>query len=130
WDGDLNRTSPIPALVDALAASGRLRRGEELCVVTVEQYSQSAARMPTSGREIAFRAVSQLLQGKLSEPLAVDTTVRLVRLCRPPLPNDAISGEFDYAVERMEALIAQGREVARSTLPRRAVAADRAMAVP
>jgi NTE family protein len=116
WDGDLVRTSPIPALIDALRSSGRLHDGEALCIVTVEQYAQPTARMPLSGREIAFRTVSLLQQGKLAEPLPAPAGVCRLRICRPPLPNDAISGEFDYSIERVEALIAQGRESALSVL--------------
>ena len=118
WDGDFVRSSLVPPLLALLRASGRVAPGEALRLVTVEQYTRPTARLPVTGREVGFRTVSLLQQGKLADDLALPAAVRPLRVLRPPLPDDGISGEFDYSPERIEVLIAQGREAAELALAR------------
>jgi NTE family protein len=116
WDGDFVRSSPIPPLVALLRSSGRVGPGETLQLVTVEQFARPAARLPANGRELAFRAMSLMQAGKLGDEAPLPPAVRLLAVQRPPLPEDAVSGEFDYSPERIEALIAQGRDAAGQAL--------------
>jgi NTE family protein len=130
WDGDFVRSSPIAPLARVLRASGRVAPGEPLQLVTVEQYARPAARLPATTREIAFRAVSLLQDGKLADEAPPPAGVRLLRVQRPPLPDDAVSGEFDYSPARIEALIAQGRAAAWSALDDGAAAPSVAAGAP
>jgi NTE family protein len=111
WDGEVTRESFLPLLLHRLLASGRLRRGEKLHVITVEQIPRRIAAMPASGTEMMLT----LMQ---ADKFAIedDRIARLVRICREPLPEDGVSSQFDYSLARIDRLIAQGREAAKRTL--------------
>ncbi|WP_084150399.1 patatin-like phospholipase family protein [Azohydromonas australica] len=115
WDGDATRDSLLPALLARLRASGRLREGEALQLVSVEPFPREVAALPQSGAELRWRAMNLLQADKLvpPEPPALK---RWIRVTRPPLPEDAISAEFDFSPERVEALMTQGRDAARMAL--------------
>jgi NTE family protein len=119
WDGDITRESVLPPLLRRLLESERLERDEALRLVTIEQFPRRLAAVPKSGAEIAYRAVNLLQLGKL-EPPALDG-IRIEawqRVVREPLPEDGVSGQFDYSPQRIERLIEQGRQAAQRAIER------------
>jgi NTE family protein len=123
WDGDVTRDSLLPALLVRLRASARLREGEALQLVSIEPIARPLAELPLSGPELCFRAMTLMQLDKLVPP-AVGMVQRWIRVTRPPLREDPISGPFDYSPERLETLITQGRDAARSALVRSLAPAD------
>ncbi|WP_298231855.1 patatin-like phospholipase family protein [uncultured Azohydromonas sp.] len=115
WDGDVTRDSLLPGLLARLRASGRLREGEALQLVSIEQFPRAMAALPRSGAELRWRAMSLMQVDKLVPPKLPEVK-RWIRITRPPLPEDAISADFDYSPERLETLITQGRDTARAAL--------------
>ncbi len=120
WDGDMARDSLLPPLLQRLIESGRWRpdAGEPLQLVSIEQFGRPLAEVPQSGLQLAYRAFNLMQLDKLVPPALPPGpgVKRWVRITRPPLPEDGISGQFDYSPPRLEALIAQGRDTARSAL--------------
>ncbi len=115
WDGDATRDSLLPGLLARLRASGRLHEGEALQLVSIEQFPRAMAGLPQSGAELRWRAMSLMQVDKLVPP-GLPELKRWIRVLRPPLPEDAISADFDYSPERLEALVTQGRDTARMAL--------------
>jgi NTE family protein len=117
WDGDMTRDSLLPPLLRRLADSGRWREheGEALQLVSVEQFDRPLAEAPLSGPQLCYRTLNLMQLDKLVPP-ALPGLMRWVRVTRASLPHDAISGQFDYSPPRLEALIAQGRDTARTAL--------------
>jgi len=77
----------------------------------------TAAPVPCS--RIAYRAINLLQLGKL-EPPALDG-IRIAewqRVVREPLPEDGVSGQFDYSPQRIERLIEEGRQAAQRAIER------------
>jgi NTE family protein len=122
WDGDATRDSLLPPLLERLHATDRLREGEALQFVSVEPFARPLARVPMSGPELAYRAMN-LFQLDKPVPPALPWVKRWVRVTRPSLPEDAISGQFDYSPSRLETLITQGQDTARAALVGSLVAA-------
>jgi len=119
WDGDITRDSVLPPLLRRLLESARLERDEALRLVTIEQFARTLAAVPRSGAEIAYRAINLLQLGKL-EPPALDG-IRIAewqRVVREPLPEDGVSGQFDYSPQRIERLIEEGRQAAQRAIER------------
>lgn len=117
WDGEVTRESVLPALLARLRETGRVGVDEPLRLVTIENFPQAAPAAPASGAEIAYRMLALMQLGKLEPP--PDAPLRLaapLRIVREPLPEDGVSGQFDYSPGRIERLIAQGREAARRAL--------------
>jgi NTE family protein len=113
WDGDVTRESLVPPLLQRLRDVGRVSAEEPLRIVTVDQFTKTIAAPPQSGAEIAYRALSLVQVGKLDVPR--DSGLEIAhwhRVQREPLPEDGVSGQFDYSPRRMETLMAQGREAA------------------
>ncbi|NML18010.1 patatin-like phospholipase family protein [Azohydromonas caseinilytica] len=115
WDGDITRDSLLPPLLLRLQASGRLREGEALQLVSIEPFARPLAEVPQSGLQLAHRAMNLMQLDKLVPP-PLPNLKRWVRITRPPLPQDGISGEFDYSPQRLETLIEQGTATARTAL--------------
>lgn len=117
WDGEVTRDSMLPALMRRLLECGRLQRDEALRLVTIEQFPRAMAALPRSGMEIVYRVISLMQSGKLDTPEVDGVRVaRHLRVCRPPLPEDGVSGQFDYSPRRIERLIEQGRVAAAQAL--------------
>ena len=114
WDGDITRDSMLPPLLERLLEVGRVKRGEPLQLVTIETTPRAFPQAPQSGAEIAYRAINLLQVGKL-DPVPVDgvNLARLRRVVREALPEDGVSGHFDFSPARIEQLIEQGRAAAR-----------------
>ncbi|RZL03429.1 MAG: hypothetical protein EOP36_04850 [Rubrivivax sp.] len=117
WDGDMTRQSALPLLLDRLSATGGLPKepddGHETLLITVDHMSEALTRLPSSGLEIAYRALDLLLHGKLdAASRAGHRFSRVIDIRRSPLPHDAVSGQFDYSTERVDELIAQGAQQA------------------
>lgn len=106
-DGEVNRRSPVHALVDALRASGRVGPQEGLQLITVGQFSRSADHRPRSTHELLDRCLHLMLADKLAddEPAGAGHRIDIVR---DPEPHEGISGQFDYSPARIQALIASG----------------------
>jgi NTE family protein len=119
WDGELVRDSLLSTLVKRLRTSGRLQAGEPLLLVTVEQLPRQMAALPRSGPEITYRVLNLMQLAKLAPQTLSNAGdgVQWLRIRRPPLDHDAISGQFDYSPERVEQLIEQGREACAAALP-------------
>ncbi len=116
WDGDMARQSLLPLFLETLQARGRLGNqgdDEDTLLITVDQLSLRQERLPRSGLEMAYRAMELLMQGKMEghSPTAHGLT-QVIRITREPLEHDAISGQFDYSIERIDELIAQGQRQA------------------
>ncbi|MBL0727203.1 patatin-like phospholipase family protein [Piscinibacter sp. HJYY11] len=128
WDGELMRDSMLPALVARLRTTGRLQAGEPLRLVTIEQLPQRLPVVPRSGAEITYRMLNLLQIAKLA-PRELDETggVQWLRIRRPPLEHDGISGQFDYSPERIEQLVTQGRQAGDAALHGTAAAAPPAV---
>jgi NTE family protein len=116
WDGDVTRDSLLPALLARLRASARLREGEALQLVSIEQFARPLAELPLSGPELCYRALSLMQLDKLVPPALPRMVKRWIRITRPPLREDPVSGQFDYSPGRLETLIKQGRDTARSAM--------------
>lgn len=118
WDGDLTRHSLLPLLLERLRASGRIgAAGEPYRLVSIEQFPAPLSGVPVSGPEQVYRVINLLELDKLTPALAPAPGVRhWLRLLRPPLPHDAVSGQFDYSPLRIGELVAQGRAAAREAL--------------
>lgn len=114
WDAELLRESPIGPLLERVRDSGRAAPGEVLQLVTIEQLPEPQPAPPRSGPEVAYRAVNLSQLGKLVPPALDD--VQWIRVVRPPLPFDGISGLFDHSPERIDALIGQGQDAAVSAV--------------
>lgn len=112
-DGDMTRHSMLPALLAQGRAAGRWRADEALQLVTVEQVPQRLVTPPETGLELLFRTMELMQLDKLdSTQLRGVNLERVVRIRREPMPNDTISGQFDYSPARIDALIAQGERQA------------------
>jgi NTE family protein len=110
WDGDVTRHSLIRPMLDRLQLRGRIQPGEPLQIITVEQAPQPLAQPAVTGVELAYRAMNLLQLDKLDPAaLPMDGGTSWRRVQHQPLPNDAVSGHFDYSPERIEALIAEGQ---------------------
>ncbi len=120
WDGDLTRDSLMPPLFRRLLSTGRVRADEPIRLVTVELFPRPLAGRPSTGVEIAYRVLNLMQLDKLVPP-AVDGLVvaEHVRIVRDALPEDGVSGQFDYSPERVERLIEQGRAAAEQALASR-----------
>lgn len=117
WDGEVTRDSMLPALMQRLLECGRLRRDEACQLVTIEQFPRAMVALPRSGMEIVYRVISLMQLGKLDTPAVEGVRVaRHLRVCRPPLPEDGVSGQFDYSPRRIERLIEQGKAAAAQAL--------------
>lgn len=111
WDGEMARDSLLGQLVARLREAGRLNPGEPLRLITIEQLPRRIEAVPRTGAEITYRVLNLMQLAKLAprELQVPDAGVHWLRIRRPPLAHDAISGQFDYSPERIEQLIAQGR---------------------
>lgn len=117
WDGELVRDSMLPSLLARLRATGRLQAGEPLRLVTIEQLPQRLPAVPRSGAEITYRMLNLLQIAKLApDDLHESSGVQWLRIRRPPLDHDGISGQFDYSPERIEQLVVQGRQAGDAAL--------------
>jgi NTE family protein len=117
WDGDVTRDSMLPPLFERLLQTGRLRHDEGFKLITVEQFTRPIAAVPASGLEIAYRAVALLQVDKMVPPAMPGVRVaRWIRIMRDPLPEDGVSGQFDYSPDRIERLLDQGRRAASHAL--------------
>jgi len=114
WDGELVRASPLEPVLRKVRDSGRAGRDEPLLLVTVEQMPQPAARLPRSGPELAYRALNLTQIGKLAA--GASRGLHCLRVARPALPSDGVSGLFDHSNERIDDLIALGAEAARAAV--------------
>ena len=114
-DGELLRQSMLPGLLSLLRDRGRLQAGEPVMLITIEQLPRKVAELPRSGAELAYRLINLLQIDKLSASEMKDVG-QWVRVLRDPLPKDAVSGQFDYSPERIDALIQQGVEAAQAAL--------------
>lgn len=113
WDGEVTRDSMLPALMQRLHECGRLQRDEACQLVTIEQFPRAMVALPRAGMEIVYRVISLMQLGKLDTPAVEGVRVaRHLRVCRPPLPEDGVSGQFDYSPRRIERLIEQGKAAA------------------
>ncbi|RRS06057.1 hypothetical protein EIP75_00145 [Aquabacterium soli] len=117
WDGDVTRQAALPLLLEALRRTGRLassaNRGIQSILVTIDQMSEEAARLPSSGIEIAHRVQELMAHGKMSLPAeALAGFSHVLAIRRPPLEHDAISGQLDFSPERVDELIALGERQA------------------
>lgn len=122
WDGDMTRDSLLPPLLQRLSATQRLREGEALQLVSIEQFPRRLAEAPVSGLELSYR-LRDLFQVDKLVPSDMPNVKRWIRITRPPLPEDGISTEFDYSPARLETLISQGQDTARAALVKSLVAA-------
>lgn len=112
WDGDMTRESALPAFAtNALHARGNSR--SPTLLICVDHMSRATASAPRTGLAIAHRVLELLLHGKTQvddgELPGID---RVIRITRASLPQDPISGQFDYSPERMIELVNQGRQQA------------------
>lgn len=118
WDGEITRDSVLPLLLERLLRNGRLSPAEPVQLVTVEQFPRSLAAPPCSGVEISYRALNLLQLGKLDPPPMEGLRIgRLRRIVREPLPEDGVSGQFDYSYRRIRRLMAEGRRMAGLAVP-------------
>lgn len=111
WDGEMCSTSLVPPVMDRAREAGRVRRDEDVLLVTVEPISPKAAVLPRTSVEIGHRAIELLLMRKLSraDARALGAS-RHLSITREPLPQDLVSGHFDYSPSRIDTLLRQGRE--------------------
>lgn len=112
WDGELVPMSPLPALMERVMASGRVAAGEPVRVVTIEQLPSAAPGQVRSSPEVIYRAINLAQVDKLAGSL--DGPVSRLRIIRPALPLDGISGLLDHSPERIATLIGLGEEAAAS----------------
>lgn len=116
WDGEAVRRSIVPPLFAALRDSGRLREDEAVQVVTIELASPEVPDLPKTSFELLDRALQLLMLDKLRPEPSVPPTARWLRIVRRATHWDNLSGQLDYSPQRIDALIAQGREDARQAL--------------
>ena len=117
WDGEMTRESWLPALCARLLQTGRIQPDEPLRLITVEQFPQAIEAMPETGVELVYRLVSLLQLGKLQPPRLERINIESCqRISRPPLPEDGVSGQFDFSPSRIDRLIDEGRAAARACL--------------
>ncbi len=122
WDGELNQASMLDPLLPRLQSSGRLRAGEPLRLVTVEQVRAERPDLPLAGPEVADFALSILLRDKFGlQPPRWDGPLEWLRVRRPTQPEEALSGQFDASPERLAALIEQGVATAEAAWAERPV---------
>lgn len=118
WDGEVTRDSMLPPLLARLLRSGRLVAAEPVQLVTVELFPRPLAAPPCSGAEICYRALNLLQLGKLDPPALDGLRIgRLRRIVREPLPEDGVSGQFDYSYRRIRRLMAEGCRMASLAVP-------------
>ena len=89
--------------------------GSQIAAVTVEAIPKRQVTPPESGLELLFRTIELMQIDKLDSAQGELRDVnfqRVVRIRREPMPNDTISGQFDYSPTRIDALIAQGERSA------------------
>lgn len=117
WDGDVTRQAALPLFLQALRSTGRLpskvTSKTQTILVTIDQMSEDAARLPSSGIEIAHRVQELMTHGKMALPdeeLAGFSQVLAIR--RRPLAHDVISGQLDFSPERIDELMALGEQQA------------------
>lgn len=123
WDGDVVRDSPLPAFVAATRRSGRAEEGERVRLITVELLPRPAARLPASGPEVMYRAVTLMQAGRLGD--VTESGVEHLRIVRPTGDEDAVSGLLDHSPERVEELIAEGARAAVAVLARQTAGRSR-----
>jgi NTE family protein len=117
WDGEITRDSLLPLLFARLRETGRVKAGEPVRLVSIEVFTREIAAVPETGVELSFRAISLLQLDKLAPPPDAGVEVaQWLRIGRDPLPEDGVSGQFDYSPRRIERLIEQGRDAARRAL--------------
>ncbi len=118
WDGEMVRDAMLVPLMLRLRNTGRLREGEPVRLVTIEQLPRPLAAPPRSGIEIGYRVANLLQLAKLTPTVEVvaDGSLQWLRIRRAPLAHDGISGQFDYSPERIEELMAQGRQACADAL--------------
>jgi len=117
WDGEITRDSLLPLLFARLRETGRVKAGEPVRLVSIEGFTREIAAVPETGVELSFRAISLLQLDKLAPPPDAGVEVaQWLRIGRDPLPEDGVSGQFDYSPRRIERLIEQGRDAARRAL--------------
>jgi hypothetical protein len=69
--------------------------------------------VPAHRHAFAIRALDLAQHGKLGAVAEASATAgHVLRIERPPMPNDPASREFDYSPERLRLLFAQGEEAA------------------
>lgn len=114
-DGEMNRASPVPLLVERLRADHRLAADEPLQLITLGCFSTAGDRVPRHGNELLDRALQWMLAGKLdaSTPPGV---ARHIDVQRQPHAHDGISGQFDYSQARIRQLMDDGRVAAELAL--------------
>jgi NTE family protein len=113
WDGDITHEAALPLFLDALRREQRLSaqapQDEVTLLVTIDQMSETLSRVPSSGVEMAYRAMDLLIHGKMDLPSAQLTGFsHVLPIRRQPLDHDGISGQMDFSPERIEELIVQG----------------------
>lgn len=114
-DGDMCRYSMLPHMLRQGQAAGRWSADEALQLVTIEPIPKRQVTPPESGLELLFRTIELMQIDKLDSAQGELRDVnfqRIVRVRREPMPNDTISGQFDYSPARIDALIAQGERAA------------------
>lgn len=134
WDGEMNRRSMVGPLLRRLQALGRLKTGEPLRLVTIDQITVPQA-LPDAGPALADMGFAMLQAGKLGrDEVTWNGPLQWVRVRRHATPEEGISGQFDASPERIAALAAAGMQAARlawaapETLqPQRAGIAERAL---
>lgn len=130
-DGDMSRHSMLPQLLQRGRDAGRWSDDDELQLVTIEQIPKQLVTPPESGLELLFRTIELMQLDKLDSAQLRDVRFkRIVRVRRVSMPNDTISGQFDYSPARIDALIAQGERLAEAAwraapAPARAAAGSR-----
>jgi hypothetical protein len=62
--------------------------------------------------------IHRVLTRMQADKLAIedDRIAGLVRVCREPLPEDGVSGQFEYSLARIDRLITQRRQPAKRVL--------------
>ncbi|RZL38652.1 MAG: hypothetical protein EOP35_05320 [Rubrivivax sp.] len=115
-DGEVNRRTATAGVIEALHAGGRVGRRERLQLVTIGQFSRHADRLPRTSPELLDRSLHLLVADKLAdEPLPAGQRIDITR---GPEPYESISGQFDYSLPRIEALLEAGRAAASAALGR------------
>lgn len=113
WDGDMTRESPSAPFLRRVVQSGRLPDPARSLLITVDQMPRQAATRPTSGLEVAYRMLDLLLHGKVRDGTQQRPAgMGALHIVRRSLPDDNVSGQFDYSPQRIELLRDQGRRMA------------------
>lgn len=113
WDGDVTRQAALPLFLDALRRSGRLsgqdHPKDETVLVTIDQMSEEASKLPESEVEMAYRVLELLTHGKMNlQAGQLQGITRVVSIRRRPMEHDGVSGQLDYSPERIDELIELG----------------------